>query len=221
MSGRTALLVGATGLVGTETLRLLAADPAWSKVVVLARKPADVVPAKVEWKVVSFDDPRAFDVDAIDDVFCCLGTTIKQAGSQEAFRRVDHDYPLLAAHGARKAGATRFLIITAMGSSKTSLVFYNRVKGEVEAALQELGFPRLVIVRPGLLMGHRQEHRAGEKLANAALSVLAPVLAGPLKKLRGIEGRTVAAALLELAKRDQPSLEIVENDRLLDLGGQS
>lgn len=205
-------LTGATGLVGNSVLTELAADPAFGPIVALARRQLSSVPARVEQRIVDFDAlEAALSGEKVDVAICCLGTTIKVAGSQEAFRRVDFDYVLAFANAAKAAGATRFLVITAVGADPRSLVFYNRVKGEAEEALRGLGFESLVIARPSLLIGERSEVRVSERLA-APLSRLLP------KSLRGIEGSTVARALVRLAKDAGRGSRVVSSGELQDIG---
>lgn len=222
MSDRVALVVGATGLIGKALLALLIESKAHQKVVVLARRAGPPLPEKVEWRVVDFDQPSAYqDLAGIHEIYCCLGTTIKQAGSQEAFRKVDHQYPLALAQAARAAGVPKFLVVTAMGSDPGSAIFYNRVKGELERELSTLGFPNLVIARPSLLVGERDVARSGEGVANLAMGLVGPLMRGPLAKYRAIAGTTVAAALLRLANEAGPGNTIVFSDRLQALGAQS
>jgi uncharacterized protein YbjT (DUF2867 family) len=164
-------LLGATGLIGRECLRLLAADARATRVIALVRRevPGLRPDDRVDMQVVDFDrlDDHA-DAFAVDAVICALGTTIKQAGSQENFRRVDHDYPLEAARLGHAAGCRHFLVVSALGANATSRVFYNRVKGELEAAVTALGIPCVTIVRPSLLLGDRMgargEFRLGEEI---------------------------------------------------------
>src|SRR5260221_4584547 len=169
----TALLAGATGLVGRECLRLLARDEHVAEVRALVRRalPADSLGPRVRECRAEFDrlddHPEWFQVDK---VFCALGTTIRQAGSQEAFRRVDYEYPLAIAKAARARGASHFLLVSALGANARSSVFYNRVKGELEDAVRALGYPSVTIARPSMLVGDRQEPRFGEELAKRICS---------------------------------------------------
>jgi uncharacterized protein YbjT (DUF2867 family) len=217
--GRVALLVGATGLVGGHCLDLLLGDASYARVIALTRRPLARTHAKLDARVVDFDrlGETAGDV-AADDVFCCLGTTIRAAGSQEAFRRVDFAYPVETARLAAANGARRFLIVTAMGANARSRIFYNRVKGEVEAAVRAMAFESVVILRPSLLLGERAERRAGEETGKRVMSVVGPLLVGPLRKYRGIEGGTVARAMVRLAKVAGPGVCIVESDEIARLG---
>ena len=201
MPDRTALLLGATGLVGRYTLARLARDPRWSRVVTLDRRPLPRASDTHAPHVVDFD--RLGDVDpalwACDDVFCALGTTIKDAGSQAAFRRVDLEIPAEAARLARANGATQMLLVSSMGADADSRIFYNRVKGEAEAAVLRTGFEAVQTVRPSLLTGDRETPRTGERIGEAVLGLFRPLLAGPLRNLRPTAADDVAAALVALA----------------------
>ena len=170
----TALLAGATGLVGRE-----------------CRTDFDRLHEHPDWF-------------QVDKVFCALGTTIRQAGSQEAFRRVDYEYPLAIAKAARARGASHFLLVSAHGASARSRVFYNRVKGELEEAVQALGYPSLTIARPSLLLGNRKEPRFGEELAKR-LGWLAP------PSWRPVHASQVASALVAAAHTNAPGVRILEN----------
>ena len=145
----TALLLGATGLVGGHVLDLLLADPAYRRVTVLTRRPLARMDPKLDQRATDFDRLRDHEISfAVDDVFCCLGTTIATAGSQEAFRRVDHDYVVDAARLAAEHGARRYLLVTAAGANARSRIFYNRVKGEAEDAVRALPLESAAILRP-------------------------------------------------------------------------
>ncbi len=216
---RTALLLGATGLVGGELLTLLLADADYRQVTVLVRRNLSQSHPKLVQRVVDFRDlAKAADAFKVDDVFCCLGTTIKKAGSQQAFREVDYTYPLESAKLAVQQGAGQYLLITALGANAKSSVFYSRVKGEVEEAIGKLPLKSLHIFRPSLLLGDRQESRTGEKIAVALMKPLGFLLAGPLKKYRGIEARTVAQAMLRTAKRNTTGHQAYDSDAIQEMG---
>ena len=200
-----ALLVGATGLVGREMLKLLVDEPACTRIIVLARRPLPSPPPKVEAHVVDFDhlEAAASLVDA-DAVFCALGTTMRQAGSQERFRRVDYGYALAVARLARERGARQFLLVSALGADARSRIFYNRVKGELEEAVLALGYPGVTIVRPSLLLGEREEFRLGERIF-AHLGWLVP------RRFKPVRAASVAAALVRSAVEGAPGVRIVES----------
>lgn len=196
---RSALIVGATGLVGSELAKLLCESRDYVSVTVLTRRPLQIEHDKLTVHIVDFDEISEQDIQCVDDVFCCLGTTRKKAGSREEFEKVDVEYPLRIAALAKNEGVTHFIAISAMGASEKSFAYYNRVKGKLEQQLQALDFPRLSIVRPSLLVGKRPEFRFGEKSGEVVLKVVKPILLGPLKRYRSIEARQVAEAMLYIA----------------------
>jgi uncharacterized protein YbjT (DUF2867 family) len=199
---RTALVAGATGLVGTALLQLLATDAEYREVRVLGRRPPAQAGAKVRFIESDFGTLAALARElAVDDVFCCLGTTIRKAGSQEAFERVDFRMVVDLARATQQAGAKRFLVVSAVGASAHAAAFYSRVKGRMEQAVRELPFEAVHIVRPSLLLGDRAERRPAEQAAQVVAPWLAPVLRGPLAKYRAVPADEVAAALVTLARR--------------------
>lgn len=221
-------LAGATGLIGRALLELLGSDPAIGSVhalVRLNRKTLATLPEGVQPLPVDFahlGQPASAALPPLDWALCALGTTIAVAGSQAAFRAVDVDAVVAFARGARHAGAKRFAVVSALGADPRSAVFYNRCKGEMEAALREIGFDRLVIARPSLLLGDRealgQRARPGERLARA----LAPALSWLLpQRVRPIEAATVARALLRAIAVDEPQVAVLESDALQRLGAVS
>ena len=204
----SALILGATGLVGSELLDHLLDDPAYDRVVVVARRPTGKSHPKLDEQIFELGDmEKHADVFAVQRIFCALGTTIGKAGSQERFRIIDHDYPLLAAKLGRSRGARHFLLVSALGASSRSKVFYNRVKGEVEADLRSLVYPSLTIARPSLLLGSRDEFRFGEAFAKLFAWMLPP-------RWRGIRASTVARALIVLANEETRGARVVESKEL-------
>jgi uncharacterized protein YbjT (DUF2867 family) len=195
MDTRSALLVGATGLVGQAVLARLLADARYSAVHVIGRRAPDVQHPKLEVHIsTSLADMVS---PAVDDVFIALGTTIKVAGSQAAFKAIDFDAVLAIASAAKAAGATRLAVVSAMGASVSSGVFYNQVKGQMEEAVSQLGFEKLVIARPSLLAGDRdtlkQPERVAEKLSLVAFKLLKPLIPA---NYRSIHASSVAQAMV-------------------------
>ena len=212
-SPKSALLLGATGLVGSECLKLLASDPTFERVVVLTRRPFQVPLPRVECHQVNFDDPTSFaSYLNVDAVICALGTTIKKAGSQEAFRKVDYEYPLMFAKLAREAGANHFLLVTSMGSDAESGTFYLRVKGELETAVSVLGYPSLSPFRPSLLLGPRNEFRFGELISQKVLGAISFMIP---RSVRPVQASKVASAIVERAKLDVAGTKIVTNAEMV------
>lgn len=209
---RTALMAGATGLVGSALLSLLLESSRYAEVHALVRRPLGHTHPKLHGHQVDFNQLDKYaSFPQVTDVFCCLGTTIKTAGSQAAFRAVDFDYVVNTARRALAGGASRFLVVSAMGASANSRVFYSRVKGEMEEAVSALGFESVVIVRPSFLAGERTESRPGERIALALLKPLAPLVP---KKYRAIDAAAVARALFHHALYAEPGTRIVESDAL-------
>lgn len=208
---RTALLLGATGLVGGHCLNRLLADDAYARVVSLGRCPLDRSHPKLIHHVIDFDRYETYNgFLSVDDVFCCLGTTMKQAGSREAFRRVDFEYPVQIARRARAQGARQYLLVSALGASVSSPFFYSRVKGEVEQAISALSFYGVYIFRPSLLRGARSEVRRGERAAEKVLDRLDFLLKGPFSKYRPTPADAVAAAMIAVAKARPGGVRILE-----------
>ena len=216
MSPRTALLAGATGLVGSHVLEFLLADPEWSRVVTVGRRTTPARHEKLEQRIVDLGALEAVaDLPPADDVFCCLGTTIKQAGSQAAFRRVDHDFVVGLARAGLRAGAKQFLLVSAIGADPESRVFYSRVKGEAEAAVRKLPYRAIQIFRPSLLLGKRAEFRLGERIMRLAAPLLSVFLVGRLRRYRPIHAATVARAMVNLARQAPRGPNVFEYDAMV------
>lgn len=217
------LVAGGTGLVGRAMLAQLVADPRCRTVTALVRQAGQRqgLPRGVTAQVVDYTtlgQPGAPALPAADWAFCCLGTTIKTAGSQAAFRAVDFDAVLAFAQAARAAGVTRLALVSAMGAHHHARVFYNRVKGEAEQALAALGFQQLVVARPSLLLGDRQAlgqtSRPGERIAQLLMPALGWLLP---RKLRPISASAVAAALRLAMVDAAPGTTVLESDQLARL----
>ncbi|MEK6482167.1 oxidoreductase [Catalinimonas sp. 4WD22] len=214
MENRSALIVGATGLIGAELLRILKHHSYYQKVYVLTRRPLDISHERITEIIVNFDELKADDLPQIDDIYCCLGTTMNKAGSKEAFRKVDYYYPVKVAELGKEKGARQYLIVTALGADKKSSFFYNHVKGEVEEALFKLGYRTLHIFRPSVLLGKRNENRAGEGIAQVVMQALNPLMLGALKKYRPIEGKNVAEAMFIAAKQNLSGPHLFESEKI-------
>ncbi len=204
------LLAGATGLTGEHLLDRLLNEPTVARVLAPSRRPL-ATHAHLENPQGELLALLPQLSGKVDTAFCCLGSTIKQAGSQEAFRAIDHDLVLAFAERARALGARHLLVISALGADANSTVFYNKVKGEMEQALCAQGWPQLTIVRPSLLLGARQEFRLGERLA-------APFMRWLPGKYRGIEATVLARALWRLALEEDAGTRVIESDQLRRLG---
>lgn len=215
MSERTALLLGATGLVGGHCLEMLLQDEHYEHVATVGRRPAARVHRKLKQHVVDFKSPDwQAHLPQAHDIFCCLGTTIKNAGSREAFRKVDYEYPLEVGRVASQNGAEQFLLVSSLGADARSSVFYSRVKGEIEDAISELPFDGVQIFRPSLLLGERKERRTGERVAETAAKLFSFMLRGSLKKYRPVEASAVAAAMIRVAKQHPKGVNVFESDQI-------
>lgn len=215
---RTALIAGASGLVGRHLLPLLLQSNRYSQVIAVGRRELPLIHPKLDQQLVDFDDLKRYKSELVaDDVFCCLGTTIKKAGSKEAFYKVDHTYVTQLAALTLEKKATQFLVVSAMGADAGSMVFYNKVKGEMERDIQQLGFPAVHVFRPSLLLGEREEHRTGEELGAKIMKPLAGLLIGPLRRYRPIQAETVAKAMLQAASSDGLGVHIYPSDKIEQL----
>jgi nucleoside-diphosphate-sugar epimerase len=216
----TALIAGASGLVGRELLQQLLAAPEYDRVIALGRRPLEVTHPKLVSLTVDFAALEKSGADLrCDDAFCCLGTTIRDAGSREAFRAVDHAAVLAVAWAVQRAGAQRFFVVSALGADPGSRVFYSRVKGETDAALEILGFSTLAIFRPSLLLGRRAHPRAGERFMAAILWLAEPMLLAGWRKYRAIEAVVVARAMMRCSfGRPGRGVLVFNSDEIHDLG---
>ncbi|MBL0309509.1 MAG: oxidoreductase [Bacteroidetes bacterium] len=214
--GKTALLIGATGMVGEECLKELLASPAYDKVITLTRRALETQHLKLKNVVVDFNQLEKDQQEiGADDIFCATGTTIAKAGSQEAFRKVDFDLPFQVAQIAKRNGAKQFILVSSIGADSGSSIFYSRVKGELEGALAKLNFDALIIFRPSMLLGHRKEKRTGEAIGIFIAEKLSFLFVGPLKKYRGTPAGLLAKAMVEAAQQNKKGLSVIENDQII------
>jgi len=208
---RSVLVIGATGLVGGECIKLLAVDPTCSRIVALTRHPQNDFPvsSKLDVEVVDFDNlANHASLFAVDQIICAIGTTMRKTPSEDVYRKIDYGYPLQAAKLGLQHGATHYLVVTAVGANAKSRIFYNRLKGELEDALFMLKYRSLTIARPSVLIGDRAEPRRSEKIA-WKLAFLTP------KKYKPVPGTNVARALVNAARDDVPGLRIITNPEML------
>ncbi|OXS64300.1 NAD-dependent epimerase/dehydratase family protein [Bacillus sp. V-88] len=196
---RTALIAGATGLVGSHLMDILLKSPEYTRVISFVRRESGVKHEKLDERIISFDGMKLLPHEEIDDVFCCLGTTIKKAKTKHAFKKVDYEYPIQLGKLGKAHGAKRYLVISSIGASPESPFFYSKVKGNVEKELKELHYPSLHLFRPSLLLGERQEFRLGEKAGEIFSRALRPVMVGRLKRYRSIQGKQVAYGMYRAA----------------------
>ncbi|MBK8965625.1 MAG: NAD-dependent epimerase/dehydratase family protein [Lewinellaceae bacterium] len=207
---KTALVLGATGLVGSQILQQLLADARYETVLALTRRPFDVEHPKLKQVIINFDNPDPVQIRG-DELYCALGTTLRKAGSKEAQYRIDCTYPFEIGRIARENGVEKYLLVSSVGADAGSSNFYLRIKGELEEKLKTLEFPVFVAARPSLLLGKRPEFRMGEKIGIVLAQTFAFLIP---KKYRGIEARQVAGALIALANQDLEGVHIIESDQL-------
>lgn len=212
---RSAIVVGATGLVGSQLIKFLCESEQYVSITAIARRKLDYEHAKLTVKVRLFDRLEESDIDFADELFCCLGTTMKKAGSREEFEKVDVVYPLQVASLAKKRGIPHVIVISAFSANESSMFYYNKVKGKMEKELISLKLPQLSIVRPSLLVGERKEFRLGEKLGEWLLKGVNPLLIGPLKNYRSIEANQVALAMMVIALSNKKSPVTIYNSKEL------
>jgi uncharacterized protein YbjT (DUF2867 family) len=216
---RTALVAGASGLVGRALLQQLAApDSGYRAVHALVRKPIEPAPKGVQQHVIDFSR-LPLTLPAADDLYCALGTTIKVAGSKEAFRAVDFDAVIDTARAAQAAGVKRMAVVSAMGAAPTSPVFYNRVKAETEAALRAMAFERLVIARPSLLIGPRDTLGQASRPSEALMVKVFTPISGLLPaSIRPIDVQVVARAMCVALHQSGAAVQVIESGALQQLG---
>jgi len=219
MNTRTAAILGASGLVGGFCLRALVDDPDYSRVVTFGRRELpSFTRAKVAQRVADLDSLTAEDFRSVQDVFCALGTTIRKAGSQAAFRHVDLELPLRAATEAVKAGAEQFVVVSSVGADPASKNFYLHTKGQMESELARLPFKAIHILRPSLLIGRRAEFRLGEAITMALAPALDLLTLGALRKYHSIRAETVGRAMVAAAKQGASGASVGEYDEIARLG---
>lgn len=215
-----AVLLGASGLVGGFCLQALLGVTQYAEIVLLNRRPLTIAAhPRLTQRTISFENLGPRDFSDVKDVFCALGTTIRKAGSQEAFRRVDLEYPLAAARLARQASAEQFVLVSSVGADAQSRNFYLRTKGELEQQIGKLGFRAVHIFRPSLLLGKRKESRPGETLMQASAPLLSWVTLGGLRRYRPISAATVGRAMVAAASRGESGTFIYEHDEIVRLAG--
>ncbi|WP_454192673.1 oxidoreductase [Paenibacillus sp. Marseille-Q7038] len=217
---RKAIVIGATGMVGQQLVTQLLEQKPYTEVVTLVREPREFTHPKLKQVVVNWDELEKYEsaFHQADDLFCCLGTTIKKAGSQAAFRKVDLEYPITVAKIAERHGIKQFIGISSMGANAKSRVFYSRTKGQFEEEMKKTGIPSVHFVRPSLLIGDRKENRTGEKIGEVLLGWLDPLLKlGKGQNYRAIPGSLVAAAMIRIALREQTGIHVYSNQKIREI----
>jgi uncharacterized protein YbjT (DUF2867 family) len=215
---RTAVVTGATGLVGRELMKELLAKDYYTKIIVVGRRSIEIKDNRIEEVIIDFDQISTIaDKLNAEDHYCCLGTTMKKAGSKEQFKKIDLDYPVelakLASQGSR---FNTFIVVTAVGADAQSPVFYNKIKGELEDELKGLGLRSLYIFQPSLLIGAREEFRLLEEIANLFTVVLSFFIIG-LNKVWSISGRSVAKGMINVAQKGEEGVHVYRPTEIREL----
>ena len=216
---KTALIIGSTGLIGSQLLEILLENTNYDKVIAFVKRDTGKTHAKLTQHIIDFDKPETYKELVVgDDIFCTIGTTIKKAGSKEAFRKVDFGYPKHFANLALRNGVKQFLMISSLGANKDSSNFYLKTKGKIEDFLNQSNFESVSIVQPSLLLGDRKEFRLGEKIGAFFMQTFSFVFIGNLKKYKPIESETVAKALFRIAQKNKKGFSIYESDEVQQIG---
>lgn len=216
---KTALVFGATGQTGALLTDELLKNPLYNEVRIFVRKPAGKTHPKLRELVNPLSDPQYLKNEIKgDDLFCCIGTTIKKAGTKENFRQVDYELPVSVARIAKQNGVSSMVTVSALGADAESNNFYLRTKGEMEHAVAGFGIENTVFVRPSLLLGKRGEHRTGELIGKWVMKLLNPLFIGRLKRYKAIHSAVVARAMIKAANDGKTGTRFIENEELLILG---
>lgn len=217
MQQRTTVVIGATGMIGNLVTQQLLKDDAFNKVRILVRKPVLLQHPKLETVLVNFADMDDYKnkLGNGDCIFSCIGTTQKNVkGDNQLYRSIDHDIPFHAATFGKEAGFQSFLMVSSVGANKTSSNFYLRLKGELEEAIDAVDFNSLHIFRPSILLGDRNEYRFGEHILQSTSRAFSALLFGSLRKYKAIEGKTVATAMVNAAKKTSQGKFLYEYDAI-------
>jgi uncharacterized protein YbjT (DUF2867 family) len=207
---KTAIIIGATGLVGNVLTDELLKDNRYEKVRILVRKKIEKQHPKLEQIIFDFNAPDSALIFG-DEVYCCLGTTIKKAGTKEAFRKVDFDYPQTIAKIAKKNGIKQFSIISSMGANPNSKIFYSKVKGEIEEALKQIDFQSLIIVRPSMLLGNRGEFRLGERIGKVFMNLFSIFIP---KNFKAVTATKVAKTMVLALNKRNKGITCIESNEI-------
>ncbi len=215
LNNKSALIAGATGLVGGHLLKLLLNCQHYDKVTVLTRSSLNLNNEKIAEVIIDFDDLENHKAHLhADQVFCCLGTTMKKAGSKQKFNKIDHDYPLNLARLTQHNGSSDFMLISAIGANPDSLFFYNKVKGQTERDIEKLSFNTFHIIRPSLIIGQRPEKRPLEEITGKMSTLFNKLLFGQFKKYQSINAEQIAKAMFAIAQLNTQGAHIHQSDEL-------
>lgn len=216
---KTALIIGSTGLIGSELLNLLLNSNDYLKVITFVKRDTGIKHRKLTQHIIDFDKPETYKELVVgDDFFCTIGTTIKKAVSKEVFRKVDFEYPRQFAAFALQNKVQKYLIISSLSADANSGNFYLKTKGEIQDFLKDCNFESVAVLQPSLLLGNRTEFRLGEKVGAFFMKTLSFLFLGNLKKYKPIESKIVAKALLKIAQTNNKGFKIYESDAIQEIG---
>ena len=211
--GKTAIIIGATGLTGGILTKQLLEDPRYALVKLISRRPLGDTHEKLEEYIVDMKSLHSFkDLFKGDELYCCIGTTKAKTPNEQAYRKIDFDIPVNAAKICKEMGLGTFLVISSMGANPKSKIFYSKLKGEMEAAVQKVGIKSTIIIRPSLIAGKRQERRFGEQLGKLVMNLLNPFLVGSFKVYRSIHPETIAKAMIWFANNPSKKQVYLSNE---------
>lgn len=215
---KTALIIGASGLIGTDCTNLLLAEDSIEEVISLVRKELPIIHPKLKQVLTDFNNIEAYkEKIKADVILCCIGSTMKKAGTKSNYELIDRIYPQKIAKIALENGANHFLLVSAMGANINSSIFYSRLKGLIENDIKQLGYNTVSIFRPSLLVGNRKEKRSGESLAIKLMKLINPLLLGSFKKYRSIPTINVAKAMVYCIFHESNGIYIYESDKIQEL----
>jgi uncharacterized protein YbjT (DUF2867 family) len=212
---KIAIIIGATGLVGNTLVEQILENSVYSKVVLLLRKPLNIIHPKLVQEVIDFDKPDTSKIVG-DDLFCAMGTTLAKAGSKEAQYKIDCTYPYEIGKIAKANGVKQYILVSSVGADFDSSNFYLRTKGDLEKKIESLGFQNFVSLRPSMLLGNRGEFRLGEKIGTVLSNVLSPLLFGSLRKYHGIHATDVAKVMQLFANQGLSGVKYIEYDEIMN-----
>ncbi|PWA05031.1 NAD(P)H-binding protein [Flavobacterium psychrotolerans] len=219
---KTALTIGSTGLIGSQLLQLLLESDDYKRVITFVKRDSGIKHPKLTQHIIDFDKPETYKQWILgDDLFCTIGTTIKNAGSKDAFKKVDYEYPRQFAELALENKVKQFLIVSSLGADSSSNNFYLKTKGELEDFLKNSVFEKIAVLKPSLLLGNRQEIRLGEKIGAFFMQLFSFLFIDGLKKYKPIQSKTVAKALMAIAQNNDKGFRIYESDNIQQIGNNS
>jgi len=219
--GRTALIIGSTGLIGSQLLELLLESKEYSTVISFVKRDSGIQHPKLKQHIIDFDKQETYKELVVgDDFFCTIGTTIKNAGSQEAFRKVDFEYPQQFAKIALENKVKHFLIVSSLGADANSSNFYLKTKGEIEDFIKKYPFESVSVFKPSLLLGNRNEFRLGEKIGIFFMKLFSFLLIGNLRKYKPIQSKAVANAMFIIAQKNNKGFHTIESDSIQEIANK-